>query len=498
MSYASFPSKLCLFVGGGDVRVTEFFNLNLRQDEIDFVDVPVQTDVKLFVDPFALSLSSAPWAAEASDRLQSFFQAVLKKIRTGDMVGARRMLEGVSEPDDARLGFSTGAPAGASIGADGAARLAQRLAESRAVQTGNIADIAECELVIPTIGRDKISDITVSVIRQLLVEYTDQQARVHGLPTRRVATGRYWDPEVELWREGYADLPHLEGQRLPRLLLVPKHVVRYELALTSGEYYDDFVVSYLQAEHNRPGDSLSEALRRGGRRVTKKKVKAAYPFSKELVYDFTEQHPEVLDRYRNVKAGLDRPMSNRELDGLQNDERVRNTAGLVRELRGIPVGSAGASEYEKWVHRALTLIFYPALVQGRAQARINNGRKIVDITFDHRATSGTFHRLSTNLGLPALYVPFECKNYSTDPANPELDQLAMRLSDTRSRIGVLVCRSVNDPDLMAARCADVRAQGTGVVLWLTDEDLLDLLETSSDSVVDWDLLDDRARLILDR
>ena len=100
--------------------------------------------------------------------------------------------------------------------------------------------------------------------------------------------------------------------------------------------------------------------------------------------------------------------------------------------------------------------------------------------------------------MSALFMPFECKNYSEDPRNPELDQLQGRFDNVRGRIGVLVCRNVGNKSLMADRCNDVTRQGNGVILWIEDSDLVALLRNSQDKRIHWDLLDERARFILER
>ncbi len=410
---------------------------------------------------------------------------------------AHALLAGVSEPNDARLGFSSRDPAGLSIGATQSHAIVRALADSRAVETGYLSDLADCELVITGIGRDKISDITISVLRRQLIKYTREQCDNVGIPTRRIPSGRYWDSQTQRWSQEFAGLPVVHVTRLPRLLLTTKDIVRYDLSLTSREYYSKFVLEFLQVEHGHPGDSLSELLKNGRIRVTKKRLRAAYPMSKDFLYTFTEEHPEVLKHYKESKEYQDEPLSNRMLEAATGEDSEWSVEGLIEELDSIPEGKSGANDYEKLVKRALESIFYPALVHPRAQIHINNGRKIIDMIFDNRSSTGTFNRIAVNLHMSAILIPFECKNYSEDPKNPEIDQLVGRLDRARGRVGVLVCRRVDAKDVMCARCRDVTQQGNGVVLWLEDWDMIQLLRGSNDTVIAWELPDDRVREILE-
>ena len=69
----------------------------------------------------------------------------------------------------------------------------------------------------------------------------------------------------------------------------------------------------------------------------------------------------------------------------------------------------------------------------------------------------------------------ECKNYSSDPANPELDQLAGRFSPNRGRVGFLLCRTIDDMERFINRCIDTFRDDRGLIVPLTDDDVIDLL-----------------------
>ncbi len=107
---------------------------------------------------------------------------------------------------------------------------------------------------------------------------------------------------------------------------------------------------------------------------------------------------------------------------------------------------------------------------------IHEGRKRIDLTFDNAATAGFFFRLHTTLNTPAQFTIIECKNYSRDIANPELDQLSGRFSLHRGKFGLAVCRTIDDMPKFLSRCADTYRDGRGVIIPLVDTDLINLLE----------------------
>jgi hypothetical protein len=61
------------------------FRLNKSQAELDFVDIPIEKDLPLFIDPFALSLRQERWSQRAHVTLISFFEKIIEVIRNGDL-----------------------------------------------------------------------------------------------------------------------------------------------------------------------------------------------------------------------------------------------------------------------------------------------------------------------------------------------------------------------------------------------------------------------------
>lgn len=124
-------------------------------------------------------------------------------------------------------------------------------------------------------------------------------------------------------------------------------------------------------------------------------------------------------------------------------------------------------------------LLYPNLSNPVLERPINEARKRIDITFDNTADAGVFARLRSDPFLVAREVMIECKNYTHDLANPELDQLLGRFDHRRGRFGIIACRDVKDRSTLVARCADAFRSQQGVIVVLTDADLKEALLRSS-------------------
>lgn len=453
--------------------------------------------IRLCVDPYALHLATDPWFKECNNLLVHYFEQLLSLLRNGDVEAATQMLRFLSEPNETRLGYSKTRPQGRGIGEYQADQLRQAISRSKALKSGLLSELSDCELLIPGIGPDKISDITINVLRGKLIDYTQQQCRLWGIPMMEVASGMYWDGNDNEWHNAYTELPVFEDSRL---LLVPKAAVRRRIAVDHREYYSHYVLNYLQSEHLRTGGSLVRVLKNGKRKVYKKDLERHYPLNgKEFLYEFTQQHPEVLHEYKQqVKLEQIEEPTDSEIEEVQFHPQEIDIGSICRELRSIPLGANGAAKYHQLILGALTCIFIRRLRSPRKEREIHQGRKRIDVLFTNRDQEGFFWWLSAHHHLKCPYIPFECKNYSSDPSNPELDQLTGRFSDDRGNVGFLVCRTIKDKRLFTHRCRDTLHDRRGHVLALDDDDICSMLAFRCDNDLEAidNLLDERLAELL--
>ena len=285
-----------------------------------------------------------------------------------------------------------------------------------------------------------------------------------------VAAGKFWDIGLEDWTSNYAELPVWNGSKI---LLVPKASVRFRLSLDSQEYYNHFVLNFLQAEHLEARSALVRTFKKSGQRyVTKKSLKAIHPYSKEELYRFTKAHPEVLELYKKIER---REVGS--IDELVNEDFNVSVfcEAMIASLSAISSGRKTADSFHSLMIGALEFIFYPHLIYPVKEKSINDRRKRIDITYTNAARSGFFFRLHTARQVASNMVMVECKNYASDLGNPEIDQLVGRFSINRGKLGLLVARTCGDRTALIARCRDVAQAGNGFVIPLFDDDIKQML-----------------------
>ena len=467
---------------------SEFYSLGKSQFELDFVDVPVDGDILLFVDPFAISQRVDPWSQQCNRTIVSFFQHVVDAIGSHNLELARGLLRHLREPNETRLGFSRGRPQGAGIGYGQSEQLLEALQESSAVRTGFISSLEEAEILIEGVGRDKISDLSTNIIRKSLAEYTLEQCKLHNIATQSVPLKPYYSVEEGFWQSDYFELPVAQGKPV---LLVPKIIIRYDPAYNHEDYYNKYVLSFLQAEHIDANSSLVHTLRNGRRVVYKKHLKAEFPLTKENLYRFSRDHPTVMQRYRDYLEGLEK-RGERYYVG-PGDEGLMAEA-LITAIENIQPGNDSAHEYHRMMIGVVEFLFFPDLLYPKKEVEINQGRKRIDITMENGAREGIFHELHEVRHLPCSFIALECKNYGRDIANPELDQIAGRFSPLRGKFGILCCRGFHDRATFIERCRDTLREDRGLVIPLDDVTVIELLRFVEDG--HRERVDDRIRQLV--
>lgn len=459
------------------MRVSEHYSLGLEQPSLDFVDVRLDTDVPLFVDPSALHLLGTEWGERCRSLIHNYFSLVLEYVAEGKHDEARRLLTSLSEPNETHLGLSKSRSRGHGMGSGLADKMWQALTVSGAVTTGLITDLEDTALMIDGIASDVISDIVTNIIREPLLEYTIEMCQQHGIPLELRRTRKLWNTTAKKWEQKDMLQPIVNGQRL---MLVPKGIVRKSISYDAGQYYGKYLLEQLQEEDM--ADGLVRILKNGEHRPpTKKSIKERYTVGlngkineKEQNRNLTPERLDVLGRYKEEINENPKPVLGHDEIANQAETPPPDWDKLVNDLLNIAPGRDEAKSYEKAVQALFDALFYPWLMFPKPQTRINNGRKIVDITYTNAARDDFFGWVKSVH--PAGYIFVECKNYSTDVGNPELDQLAGRFGPSKSKVGLLISRKIQNRELLTQSCRDTANDQRGFIIALDDDDIKLLVE----------------------
>jgi len=454
------------------MRISEIFNLDKSQYELDFVDIDVDFDMPLFLDPYYISKLDFNFSVSAHATLRSFFEYLLLLLRNNKIIEAEEIFSYLGETNEICLGMSKGMPSGKGMGPSDTSKIFQSLLKSKAYRTGLMDDIEDFRIFVPNVDKDKVSDMTANIIKNHLIDYTQNQCRIWDIPlTPGVPSGHFWNSKTKSWDNEYTEMLICNKRKI---ILVPKRIVSFSKEYTSEQYFQHFVLNFLQNENVRLNSKLVKYRKDETPYVTKKSIKESLSrIDKEWLADFTLNHPDV---FKDFKKDAIKKIKNIENNDLTDLDIKEVTSYLIDKLKNIPTGTTHATEYHKTVLGILELLFYPQLCNPKMEEEIHDGRKRVDITFDNCSNFGFFNRLPNVHNIPSSIIMIECKNYTHDIKNPELDQISGRFSVNRGKFGIITCRNIQNMDCYIKRCQDTHKDDRGLIVPLVDDDLIKMLE----------------------
>lgn len=285
------------------MKVSEYYKLNMSQEDLEFVDVDVVEDTFLFVDPCALESLEPERCAKCKNLLEDCFKTVLNALEVGNTARAHEILDKLRETSETHLGFCCGHTDGWGLERDSVPRVAKSLTSlvgGKAPVRRLLENIVDTILLVENVGPDVVSDMTTNIIRSPLIEYTQEMCKKYEITVEEVDSGVLWDLHKHEWYDERVSLP-VVGER--KLLLVPKEIVRQydEFTYNYDEYYRHYLLEHLRGVELRDDTELVEKMKSGERRVSIKNLKKKYGVGKAAAAKLTGKHPKVLEKYRKDK-----------------------------------------------------------------------------------------------------------------------------------------------------------------------------------------------------
>ncbi|PYC25881.1 hypothetical protein DMO17_09435 [Aquipseudomonas alcaligenes] len=452
------------------MRFSQFFQLNLEQPYLDFLDIPLDTDVAAFIDPTGLKQLDSEFGHIAQSLMQTFFDKVLQEIANNNLSNAISLLSHLSESNEFHLGLSKGKARGHGIGAHNAHKLGLAISQSKASQSGLLQDLEDTCLVIEGIGSDMISDAICNIIRGPLIEYTQEMCNLHNIPlTPNIKSGPIWDGDK--WTQYFTSLPMTSDGKA---ILVPKIIIRHNISYSSSEYYRHYLLEDMQRDEISRATTLVHYLKDGSPRVTKTDLLNKYGKDKKAIEAQTINHRSALENYKRDKGNtLTHALDHEDISEITKTPKLE-WSKVQQEFSLISTGRSTAHDYENLIERTLTALFYPCLNHPKREKSIHNGRKRIDIEYTNSAKNGFFSWLAQHY--PAAKIFIECKNYDDDLSNPEVDQLSGRFSPSRGKFGIIVYRKCKNAHLLDLRCKDTANDQRGYIVTLSDDEIIELIK----------------------
>jgi hypothetical protein len=424
-------------------RLSDLFDLVIRQDRVPFVMPHVREDLPLSLDPFLLWQSDKPKYDELHKQLVGFADLVCQEAVAGRTGSATMLLGGVQELPELGLGYAVGSKKGSALGPVLINRIIETVRTVPQLIESGFSHVEVIALLVPKVREDRISDLTASVLLKWLVDFTAEQCSQQGIPMRPTSISSAWDADRTLWRPLRARLPWNAIDGKP-VLLAPLDLLRRLPWINYDDYYESAYAPYV-LQTNR--------IRR---------------IAKEAVLAYNRTNFQSVERYvvDRERQGL----TDCKPDPLFRPLAVDTLSRKLAQLRGLPTGRADGADkkYEDLAFDLLSSLLFPELDLAASQVRTVSGVHIRDIIFHNDSKTDFLADLRQRLD--ARQIVFELKNVGKlTPTN--VNQLYRYLDNQEmGRLGILLSRHP-PPAAVIRNTVDLYSAKRYYILCMDDRDL---------------------------
>lgn len=216
--------------------------------DIDFVDININTDVALYIDPTLIDGLPTSWCKETKEILLNFFGNAFECCKTKNYSRLYKLVAFGREPNETKLGLSIEKSQGKGTGSDHLYTIFKSVADQCLIEKGLIELPSELCVFVNDFAEDRMSDLVTNIIRRQLYKFTVQQCEKLGVELAKeiCGIGYYWDADSERWQALFGSPLYVNGKKI---LLVPKIIVRKKFIVSAAQYLQKHVLTQRQSYH---------------------------------------------------------------------------------------------------------------------------------------------------------------------------------------------------------------------------------------------------------
>lgn len=286
---------------------SSYFGMSIQgHQDIAFVDIPVDTDVKLFLDPSLIEAGKDSFSEWCATGVSSFFGAVFQACADRNINALRALLAHSAEPNESHLGLSMRKSQGRGASEEILFPIFEGLIAQGAFVKGTITSPNDICVLAPNFDQDRMSDLLTNILRNQLFEFTIAQCEKHNIPLDGIRQGYCWEESSGIWMPRRWNCPTAYGRPV---LLVPKEFVVCNYHMGVDSYISQYLLTYLQRQHliNHTSACHRRKLKDGRekwlppKKVELRRTELVGASQKHFAMTFACEHPETLPQFNHMR-----------------------------------------------------------------------------------------------------------------------------------------------------------------------------------------------------
>lgn len=272
-------------------------------EKFNFVDINLDSDNRVFIDPAILSIEDDKWSKEANEYVQSFFDCLFEALKNDENTSS--LFEHAHEQNATKLGYGNGQ--------NGKGKTANGLKDSLVKlkklvkEIPTISKSEDIPVLVEGFAEDCMSDLITNILHEKLNEFTKEEMNKRGIKSNGMKTFWTWNKQTKDWNQVTKESWFYKDKEL---LMVPKKIVRKNYLFKAHQYLYLVIIERIRNEEGL------EDLRKIDIFNNLKNDDEHWEY-KEVI-NYTKNHPDALEEYHEKipksykrKNGL---MSNEDLD----------------------------------------------------------------------------------------------------------------------------------------------------------------------------------------
>lgn len=302
--------------------------------ELEFADIRVGRDNRLFVDPSRIhlaALSGDPWAVKADTLIESYFHTLCHAAEGKDVAMIHSLITGTcGEINATHLGLSSGRPAGNGASFDLIFPVICQMIDSGMFDHKLVNEIADVPIWAEGISSDRLSNWVTNIIWPVLEEFTRAQYLKYALvtPACPMQSQYAWNPDSCSWVKNTRTVFSCGTHDV---LLCPKSFLHERLLYSTEDFLRKIVLKFRQREHLDQNSPFCRTSRKrdgstvvkGPTKKTLMQIEVKGHRHHDYVYQHSQAHPDYITRYHSLyetrPGNTNRFISDNRLDELLYD-----------------------------------------------------------------------------------------------------------------------------------------------------------------------------------
>lgn len=258
--------------------------------EIEFIDVFLDCDTKLFIDSYLIECSDDIWCKESNRIIKDFFSVLTKMYKFKKSKEEKlSFLNHSHEINATKLGYGD-AKHGKACGSEKMLEYSE--AFERLIDKGmELEKLGQFVIFTKGFAEDKLSDMLSNILFYQLNSFTLEQCAKLRIETSLINKPYSYWLEESGWNDFYGECLMIKNELI---LLVTKRIVSEKFEYTASDYLKKEIIKAIQDSELEVRD---RKIRKPTQKSIEKKPKSSGESNVELIIKYTLEDNEHLRKY---------------------------------------------------------------------------------------------------------------------------------------------------------------------------------------------------------